>query len=176
MTSHRDRRSCTLDWLVAHPTMPVRRWCDPTVEGGFDARDVYVERFWLPVLGPSAVLALRRLADWLDEQPSGVEVDLVEFASSLGVGAGTGRHTQINRTLARLIDFGAARIHDDHLEVHTALPPLPQRLWRRLPLSLLDELTDQDRHQMAGRSMSRAVGDRSPRPAPLAADHPLSPS
>jgi hypothetical protein len=32
----------------------VIRWVDPTTEeGGYDARSKYVERFWLPVLGPS---------------------------------------------------------------------------------------------------------------------------
>lgn len=146
MTAKDDRRRSTLDWLVAHPTSEVRPWHDPVSQQcGFDARHGYVEQFWLPILGPSAVLALRRLADWLDCHPAGVQVDLVEFGSSLGIGTGTGRHTQINRTLGRLVDFGMARITGDHLEVHTMLPPVPPRLRRRLPLSLQDALSDHER-------------------------------
>ena len=85
MTAKDDRRRSTLDWLVAHPAAEVRPWHDPVIQQcGFDARHSYVEQFWLPILGPSAVLALRRLADWLDRHPAGVQIDLVEFGSSLG--------------------------------------------------------------------------------------------
>lgn len=146
MMAKEDRRRFTLDWFVAHPTVEVRPWRDPVIDHcGFDARHVYVETYWLPILGPSAVLAVRRIADWLDGQSAGVSIDLVEFGASLGIGTGTGRHTQINRTLGRLVDFGLARIAGDHLEVHTTLPPVPLRLRRRLPLSLLDALTDHER-------------------------------
>ena len=146
MTAKDDRRRSTLDWLVAHPAAEVRPWHDPVIQQcGFDARHSYVEQFWLPILGPSAVLALRRLADWLDRHPAGVQIDLVEFGSSLGIGTGTGRHTQINRTLSRLIDFRLARITDDLLEIRTIWPPVPDGLRRRLPLTLLDALDDRDR-------------------------------
>ncbi len=136
-----ERRRSTLEWFVAHPTVEVHRWCDPVIDRrGYDARHLYVESFWLPVLGPSSVFAIRRIADALDEQPAGVRIDLVEFGASLGIGTGTGRHTQINRTLGRLVDFRLARIAGEHLEVHTTLPPLPLQLRRRLPPALLDAL------------------------------------
>ena len=36
-------------------------WHDPSVEAdGFDPRSPYVETFWLPLLGPSTTLLLRR--------------------------------------------------------------------------------------------------------------------
>ncbi len=146
MMSNDGRRRFTLDWFVARPVTEVRSWRDAVIDQcGFDARDEYVETYWLPVLGPSAVFAARRLADWLDPQPAGVRIELVEFGASLGIGTGTGRHTQINRTLARLVDFGLARISGDQLEVHTTFPPVPLRLRRRLPPSLLDALTDHER-------------------------------
>jgi hypothetical protein len=146
MKAKEDRRRSTLDWFVAHPMIEIRKWVDPVNDQcGFDARHVYVETYWLPILGPSTVLAARRIADQLDRQPAGVSIDLVEFGASLGIGAGTGRNTQINRTLGRLVDFGMARISGDHLEVHTTLPAVPPRLRRRLPLSLLDALTDHER-------------------------------
>ena len=144
MMSKQERRSCTLDWFVAHPTVEVLSW-RVSIAIGFDVRDVYVETYWLPILGPSAVLAARRLTAWLTADPDGVVIDLVELGESLGVGAGTGRHTQINRTLSRLIDFRLARITDDLLEIRTIWPPVPDGLRRRLPLTLLDALDDRDR-------------------------------
>ena len=139
----------TLDWLVGHPMVEIRKWDDPGLERvGVDARHGYVETYWLPILGPSAVLAARRFTDLLDRYPAGVTVELVEFGASLGIGAGTGRNTQINRTLARLVSFGFARTRGDHLEVRTTFPAVPMSLRRRLPLSLQDALDDQDRlHQ-----------------------------
>lgn len=146
MTPASERRNSTLDWFVAHPTFCVRPWHDPVIDSlGYDARHGYVESYWLPVLGPSAVLAARRLADRLDLHPAGASIDLVELGASLGIGTGTGRHTQINRTLNRLVDFHLARISGDELEVHTTFPPLPLRLRRRLPLSLLDALAEHER-------------------------------
>ena len=146
MTTRQDHQRATLDWFVAHPTAQVRQLVETQVEGcRYDARHVYVETYWLPVLGPSAVLALRRVAEWLDQNPTGVDINLVDFGASLGVGTGTGRNTQINRSLARLVDFRLARIHAEHLEVATTLGPLPTGLRRRLPLPLLDSLAEHDR-------------------------------
>jgi hypothetical protein len=126
--------------------MQVRRLVETPVEScRYDARHIYVETYWLPILGPSAVLAVRRIADWLDHDPAGVHVDLVDFGASLGVGTGTGRNTQVNRTLGRLIDFRLARIAGDHLEVRTELASVPDGLRRRLPLSLLDSLAEHER-------------------------------
>ncbi len=146
MISPSERRSSTLGWFVDHPVFEVRAWRDPVIdELGYDARHGYVEQFWLPVIGPSAVLAARRITDWLDHRPVGVTIDLVDFGASLGLGTGTGRHTQINRTLARLVDFHLARISGYGLEVRTTFPPLPLRLRRRLPMSLLDALEAHER-------------------------------
>ncbi len=146
MTSTGEHRSSTLSWFVGHPSFVVRPLRDPVIDSlGYDARHGYVETYWLPILGPSAVLAARRLADMLDRHPAGSSIDLVELGASLGIGAGTGRHTQINRTLNRLVDFHLARISGDELEVHTTFPPLPLRLRRRLPQSLLDALAEHER-------------------------------
>ena len=136
MTTRQDHQRATLDWFVAHPTAQVRRLVETQVKGSvegcrYDARHVYVETYWLPVLGPSAVLAARRLADLLDRHPAGVSLDLVELGASLGVGTGTGRHTQINRTLNRLVDFHLARIRYEaatgkHAPADTESPGKPK--------------------------------------------------
>ncbi len=147
MMANEDRRRVTLDWLVDHPSFEIRSWRDAVIDKvGYDARHSCVESFWFPLLGPSAVLAARRIAGWLDRHPEGLNLELAEFGASLGVGTGTGRNTQINRTLCRLVDFGMARVAGDQFEVRTVWPPLPMRLRRRLPESLSDALTEWDHH------------------------------
>ena len=65
--------------LTTDPVFPVdsftvEPWPDPVIdELGHDPRSTYVERFWLPVLGPSTVWFLRRVADELDQRPEGFE-------------------------------------------------------------------------------------------------------
>lgn len=131
------REGDTLDWLTAHPTFHV---------GLVERRDQdihhitedYVERYYLPIIGPSALLAARRLARIAGYD--GGHANLIDLGSSLGLGAGTGRNTTINRTLARLADFDLVDIAGDRLDVTRWLPALPSRFRRRLPLCLVDEL------------------------------------
>ena len=43
------------DWLTMHDPLAVVAWPDPVVERfGHAPRSVYVETYWLPILGPSA--------------------------------------------------------------------------------------------------------------------------
>src|SRR5919205_4035017 len=68
-------------------TMAVRPWPDPVIDAlGHDPRSPYVERFWLPVLGPSTTWLLRLLAAELEVNPAGFELDLAEAAHVLGLG------------------------------------------------------------------------------------------
>ena len=49
--------------LFASPTLALRPWVDELIDTlGFDPRSSYVERFWLPILGPSTTWLLRRVA------------------------------------------------------------------------------------------------------------------
>ena len=44
-------------------TLTVHPWPDPVIDTlGFDPRSIYVETFWLPTLGPTSVLLMRRIA------------------------------------------------------------------------------------------------------------------
>ena len=47
--------------------------------------DPYVEQVWSEYLGPTATLLARRLGRTLEERPGGVDVDLGDLATSLGV-------------------------------------------------------------------------------------------
>ncbi len=117
-------------------TLIVRAWSDPLVEAhGYPATSSYVETFWLPILGPSATWALRRLAT-LAATPGGVRIPTAELARSIGVSAGTGRNSVIVRTLNRLVMFGVARWEGDGLAVRRSLAPLPARHLLRLSPAL----------------------------------------
>lgn len=126
-----------------HPTLRVEVWPDPVIDRlGHDPRSDYVEHFWLPILGPSTTLLLRRLAHFLDSEPAGVEIDFVATARSLGLGTRTGRHGPFHRALDRCVQFGLAQRTHSRFVVRRHLPPLSQGQIRRLP----PELQQDHRH------------------------------
>jgi len=109
-----------------------------------DPRSVYVERFWLGVLGPSAVWFLRMARRELDSATptTPAVVDLRAAARQLGIGHQGGRHSPMMRTIDRCATFGMAAVTDQHgtLAVRTLLPPVPHALQSRLPSTLREEL------------------------------------
>ncbi len=123
------------------PTVEVEAWSDPVVDAlGFDPRSEYVERCWLPVLGPSTVLFLRRMADALDQQPNGFTLDLVETAQALGVGMRGGKNAPMLRTIERSCRFGAVRHQGPGaIAVRRRLAPLTRVQAERLPRSSFTE-------------------------------------
>jgi hypothetical protein len=133
-----------LSWVAARDTLMVGPLRDPVVETlGHPADSPYAERFWLPLIGPSALWALRRLAAAAAVCPDGVPVVLGAFARELGLGAGTGTHAPVVRTLTRLVLFRAADPDGDVLRVRLALPPLTLRQIGRLPDHLEAQLHGQ---------------------------------
>jgi len=131
----------TSDPVFPIPSVAVEAWPDPVIdELGHDPRSAYVERFWLPVLGPSTVWFLRRVADRLDARPDGFDLDLVDTARSLGVGMRGGRNSPMLRTIERSCRFGAARMHGTtSLAVRRRLAPLTRAQVERLPEPLQRE-------------------------------------
>jgi hypothetical protein len=130
--------SALLDWVAAHELLPVRGWRLECAGGGVDPRDEYVETFWLPTLGPSCVLVLRRFAWWLEREPAGFDVSLEDLGRSVGLGTGTGRRGPIVRTLGRLASFNlATRNHESYL-VRLQVPMLTPRQVERLPRFLVE--------------------------------------
>ncbi len=134
--------------LLSEPTQPIPLatlsvdvWVDPVIDQlGHDPRSAYVERFWLPVLGPSSVWLLRRIADGLDHRPEGFDLDLVDTAQSLGVGMRGGRNAPLLRTIERCCRFGAAKMHGrSSIAVRRRLAPLSRTQTERLPETLRAE-------------------------------------
>jgi hypothetical protein len=157
-------------WIVQHDPLQVVR-LDEGPRHGFDVRDAYVERYWLPILGPSCVLVLRRLADVLEQSPGGLEVRLGALARSIGLGSGTGRCSPIVRTLTRLDDFGFAHAAWDHYAVRVTTPSLRRSQVRLLPdfLAELHRLEDPEAHGGAtATAMCREVGGSVGEVRPLA--------
>lgn len=100
--------SIALDALVRPFTLSVGvlPWIDPEVDAiGHDPRSLYVERFWLGILGPSATWLLRRVAGRFDESPNGFSLSLPETARALGLSETGGRHSPFMRAFTRLVQF-----------------------------------------------------------------------
>jgi hypothetical protein len=107
---------------------------------GVDPRSLYVELFWLPVLGPTATWLLRRLADGLDIAPHGFTLDVEEMARSIGLGGSASRHTPLARAIERAARFSLLRQpRPGLLAVRRAVGPLPERHLRRLPGALQNQ-------------------------------------
>ncbi len=143
----------TTDTTAALPVLTVEPWPDPVIdELGVDPRGTYTERFWLPVLGPSTVLFLRRLADGLEDAPDGFQLDLDDVARCLGVGVRGGRNAPIMKTVERTCRFGAAQLHGrDTLAVRRRLAPLNRSQVERLPEWLQAEHAEWIARPPAGR-------------------------
>jgi hypothetical protein len=120
----------------------IRPWPDPVIDTlGHDPRSPYPERFWLPTLGPTALLLLRHVADRFDRSPAGFSLDLAETSRCLGLGERTGRSSPLARSLGRLVQFDLAVADGDEatLAVRTNVPPIHRRHVRRLPPSRQEE-------------------------------------
>ena len=111
-------------------------WHEATdVLDAHDPRSTYAERFWVGIIGPTAMWLLRRFADGFDTWPDGFEIPVRDLAGSLGIG-GAGKHSPLARTIARCSQFGLLRIEGECLYARRNLPPLSDRQVARLPLDL----------------------------------------
>ena len=151
---------------VPHPNPKVRRV-------GFALDDPYVEQVWAGVIGPSALLVLRRLPVlWREREPA--LVDLREFGQSLGRGPSLARSGRTWRTIERLVGFGMAHwLPGDELGVRIQVAPLSARQLARVPWwtrQVHDRLlgTHLDRLTLAHTTSSTAAP---PSPAASASNH-----
>jgi hypothetical protein len=121
---------------ASRPTLvTVIPWDDPVVDaGGIDPRSAYVERCWLPLLGPSATWFLRLAANRLDAHPDGFPLDLDATARAIGLGGLGSRHSPFRRAVLRCGRYGLARhVGPDTLAVRRLVTPIPHRHVARLP-------------------------------------------
>lgn len=128
--------------LLAHrdqlPVAPATLLCDPT---DLPVHSRYVETFWLPRLGPTALWVLRRLT--AATRPGPTAVKLRDLAHAVGVSPATGRSAPLVTALARLASFGALTVTGDpapadlQVGVRPALPVLSTGQLRYLTRPLL---------------------------------------
>jgi hypothetical protein len=132
-------------------TLAIQPWPDPIIDTlGHDPRSRYVERFWLPTLGPTSLLLLRRIAEVLDESPDGVELDVAETSAALGVGHRDGNSSPLMRSMDRLAQFDLATdAGPGGFAVRRNVPPVNRRHIHRLPDALRDEHTEWTEAQLS---------------------------
>ena len=109
----------------------VLAWATET-DAPHDPRSAYVETFWLPLLGPSTTLLLRRLADGFDASPDGYECDTMALSREIGRGPRLNRKAPFVRTIDRCVKFGMADLSGDVLHVRRRLPMVSPRQLDRL--------------------------------------------
>jgi hypothetical protein len=122
-------------------SLRVVQWKDEVVDAlGLDPRSMYVEQFWLPVIGPTCTLLLRRTAARFERHGAGFVMDLDDTARSLGLGARQGRNSPFARAVVRCTTFELARWQGPGtLAVRRMMPPLARRFVLRLPVTLQEE-------------------------------------
>lgn len=110
--------------VVAHPK--------PADGDVFPVSDHYPDTFWTPLLGPTAMLAARRLDLLLDDWDR-LDLDVDDFGEHLGVSGDV-----IRRGLRRLTMFRVADLSLDGqtLQMRRRWPMLTERHIDRLPKSL----------------------------------------
>jgi hypothetical protein len=114
----------------------LREWgWEAPPEPRFRARSHYVERLWLPMIGPTALLLLRLLAELLDDAGDGQRVESGLVATALGVGGTSpGRQSPLARALRRLERFELVKLGEGgELMVRAELPLVSPRDLSRLP-------------------------------------------
>ena len=118
----------TLDQLRVTP------WGDPIIDRlGHDPRSLYVEKFWLGVLGPTTILLLRHCAQSLEESPEGFDLNFKATASALGLGRRVGRAGPLTRSFERACRFSVVRsLSPTEIEVRRRLAPLNRKQVSRL--------------------------------------------
>lgn len=132
-------------------SLVVRPWNDALIDTlGHDPRSLYVETFWLPTLGPTALLLLRHLAAQFDQYPDGLTLPLAGTSQALGLGCREGTSSPLVRSLARLAQFDLAC--DDGrgtIAVRRNVPPINRRHVRRLTPDLQVAHTEWVERQLA---------------------------
>lgn len=124
-----------MDTTTLTPTeiITITAWVDPIIdEHGHHPRSNYVEQWWLPTVGPTAVLAYRRITDRLAAQPHGVEINLNDLARQMGMAFRPGRNSAFANALNRLTMFGLSHRTADGYAVLRRAPQVAERHLRRL--------------------------------------------
>lgn len=137
-----------------------RTWEDPVADPfGHDPCSQYVELYWLPILGPTAIFLLRRLNIILQQNSGSFSIPRQHLAHELGISQWHGPNSPFGRALSRCCDFSMFHPQQgDLIYVRQRIPSLPKRLSRRLPERV---------RELYATSHGRAAGRPAPGSAPV---------
>lgn len=128
---------------LSDPATPlsISPWHDAVLDTiGHDPRSPYVERFWLVILGPSALLLLRLVADELDRSPDGFVTTLPDLGRALGLAYRPTTENVLVRAIERLSLMTLARVDEGNvLAIRRNLASISARQLHRLPAPLRAE-------------------------------------
>ena len=123
--------------ILTQPTIVVVPWSDPVVDdGGASVFSRYVELYWLPILGPSALWILRRMVMGFESFPHGYALDCASTATDMGLRFSPSPNNSFSRSLQRCLYFGALQVHQGGLAVRCYLPAISKRHLQRLSPAL----------------------------------------
>ena len=139
----------------ANDRLTIRVTRDPLrVLHGFPISSDYVETFWLPQIGPSAVCLLRLIDRTTRHSPDRqIDLALTDLATMAGIPRTGSRNSTITRSIDRLVRFGAARWDNTtqtELTVWSHLATVPARAQARWPAWLLEAHTHMLSQRRAG--------------------------
>lgn len=109
------------------PTLGIVPWQVGPAGIGHDPRSAYVETFWLPLLGPSTVMLMRRLAAEFDHSPNGFEIPTDLLSKDIGLGNRMSRRSAFARTLDRCASFHLLLIEGPIVHVRRHMSTLSPR-------------------------------------------------
>jgi hypothetical protein len=105
---------------------------------GSEPRSTYVERFWLPVVGPSSLVLARDIAAGFESSNGAYSVSASHQAAAIGVS-----ESQLHRVLDRLVQFGLAKHVDPNtVALRTAWPVIGTGAIRQLTPPLRQQHCD----------------------------------
>ena len=111
--------------------------------GDVTIHDTYRQRWWLPIIGPTATCILNHLAATDDDTSSWNVTPTPQFAFALGLGKGTARNSPLIRSIDRLTRFGFGTWDvepgegcDPCVSLYRTIRLVPQRSVAKWPASL----------------------------------------
>ena len=101
---------------------------------------VYVERYWLPIIGPSCLMILRATQDLVDRYPNPLGPYIEMEAQELGHHFGTRSARRFLGKLTRLQDFGLANeVAPDMWFIASRIPNLTTKQAQTLPPAMAND-------------------------------------
>lgn len=129
------------------PRITFEPWPDAVIEAnGHHATSTYAETYWLPILGPSCLVVLRRVATDLARDMTEVGYPLEPFGRCFGLAP-----KGFDRTLQRLAKYGLVQaLGQGRWRIRCHLPPLTLARLDRLPACLAAAHQAEQRAALAG--------------------------